>query len=76
MILSLSFCLVSFYSTHLNCLFFINLLISVGEDEEVSIKEVTDAIVKAVGFQGEYTVCLFLPLFYLFIYLNLNDIKP
>ena len=28
----------------------------VGEDEEVSIKEVTDAIVKAVGFQGEYTV--------------------
>jgi len=30
-------------------------ILSVGEDEEVSIKEVTDAIVKAVGFQGEYT---------------------
>ena len=31
----------------------------VGEDEEVSIKEVADAIVKAVGFEGEYTVtCL------------------
>ena len=28
----------------------------VGEDEEVSIKEVADAIVKAVGFEGEYTV--------------------
>ncbi|KAF8830266.1 hypothetical protein HHX47_DHR2000716 [Lentinula edodes] len=27
----------------------------VGEDEEVSIKEVADAIVKAVGFQGSYT---------------------
>ncbi|KAH7871369.1 uncharacterized protein C8R40DRAFT_1054751 [Lentinula edodes] len=26
-----------------------------GEDEEVSIKEVADAIVKAVGFQGSYT---------------------
>jgi len=30
-------------------------ILSVGEDEEVSIKEVTDAIVKAVGFEGEYT---------------------
>jgi GDP-L-fucose synthase len=29
---------------------------SVGENEEVSIKEVTDAIVKAVGFQGKYSV--------------------
>ena len=28
----------------------------VGEDEEVSIKEVADAIVKAMGFEGEYTV--------------------
>jgi hypothetical protein len=28
----------------------------VGEDEEVSIKEVADAIVKAVGFEGNYTV--------------------
>ena len=27
----------------------------VGEDEEVSIKEVADAIVKAVGFEGEYS---------------------
>jgi GDP-L-fucose synthase len=32
----------------------------VGEDEEVSIKQVTDAIVAAVGFEGEYRVCLFL----------------
>ena len=30
--------------------------ILVGEDEEVSIKEVADAIVKAVGFEGNYTV--------------------
>ncbi|KAG8906979.1 hypothetical protein FRB99_005621 [Tulasnella sp. 403] len=30
------------------------LILSVGEDEEVSIKAVADAIVKAVGFQGEY----------------------
>lgn len=29
----------------------------VGEDEEVSIKDVADAIVKAVGFKGDYTVC-------------------
>ena len=28
----------------------------VGEDEEVSIKVVADAIVKAVGFKGDYTV--------------------
>lgn len=27
----------------------------VGEDEEVSIKEVTDAIVKALKFEGEYS---------------------
>ena len=30
------------------------LILSVGEDEEVSIKEVADAVVKAVGFQGDY----------------------
>jgi len=30
-------------------------ILSVGEDEEVSIKAVADAIVKAVGFTGEYT---------------------
>lgn len=29
--------------------------ILVGEDEEVSIKEVTDAIVKAMKFEGEYS---------------------
>jgi GDP-L-fucose synthase len=29
---------------------------AVGEDEEVSIKEVADAIVNAVGFQGKYSV--------------------
>lgn len=28
----------------------------VGENEEISIKEVADAIVKAIGFEGEYTV--------------------
>ena len=46
--------------THLSSLifliFYLPSSVSVGEDEEVSIKEVTDAIVKAVGFQGEYTV--------------------
>ncbi|KAJ7201051.1 hypothetical protein GGX14DRAFT_465578 [Mycena pura] len=31
------------------------LILSVGEDEEVSIKEVADAIVKAVGFEGHYS---------------------
>jgi GDP-L-fucose synthase len=30
--------------------------LAVGEDEEVSIKEVADAIVKAVGFEGNYSV--------------------
>ncbi len=28
---------------------------TVGEDEEVSIKQVADAIVKALKFKGEYT---------------------
>lgn len=31
------------------------LILSVGENEEVSIKDVADAIVKAVGFEGEYS---------------------
>lgn len=31
-------------------------ILSVGEDEEVSIKSVADKIVKTVGFQGEYKV--------------------
>ncbi|KAI0926499.1 GDP-L-fucose synthase [Taiwanofungus camphoratus] len=31
------------------------LILSVGEDEEVSIKEVADAIVKAMDFKGEYS---------------------
>jgi hypothetical protein len=30
----------------------------VGEDEEVSIKQVTDAVVDAVGFEGEYNVSI------------------
>jgi GDP-L-fucose synthase len=33
-----------------------SVFLAVGEDEEVSIKEVADAIVKAVGFKGEYIV--------------------
>jgi GDP-L-fucose synthase len=32
------------------------IILSVGEDEEISIKQVADSIVKAVGFQGEYSV--------------------
>jgi hypothetical protein len=31
---------------------------AVGEDEEISIKEVADAVVAAVGFEGEYGVSL------------------
>jgi len=31
---------------------------AVGEDEEFSIKEVADAVVAAVGFEGEYGVSL------------------
>jgi GDP-L-fucose synthase len=31
---------------------------AVGEDEEVSIKEVADAVVAAVGFEGEYNVSI------------------
>jgi len=31
------------------------IILSVGEEEEVSIKTVADAIVKAVGFEGKYT---------------------
>ncbi|KAL1745975.1 hypothetical protein HDZ31DRAFT_81568 [Schizophyllum fasciatum] len=30
-------------------------IFSVGEEEEVSIKDVADAIVKAIGFEGSYT---------------------
>ncbi|GLB39755.1 putative GDP-mannose 4,6 dehydratase [Lyophyllum shimeji] len=30
-------------------------ILSVGEEEEVSIKQVADAIVKAVGFEGDYS---------------------
>jgi hypothetical protein len=30
--------------------------VAVGEDEEVSIKQVADAIVKAVGYEGDYKV--------------------
>jgi nucleoside-diphosphate-sugar epimerase len=33
-------------------------ILSVGEDEEVSIKQVADAIVKAVGYDGEYSASL------------------
>jgi len=32
----------------------------VAEDEEVSIKELADAIVKSIDFKGEYTVCPFI----------------
>ena len=32
--------------------------LAVGEDEEVSIREVTDAVVAAVGFTGEYNVSI------------------
>lgn len=31
------------------------IILSVGEDEEVSIKQVSDAIVEALEFEGEYT---------------------
>ncbi|KAJ7792641.1 hypothetical protein B0H14DRAFT_2930027 [Mycena olivaceomarginata] len=31
------------------------IILSVGEEEEVSIKEIADAIVKAVGFEGHYS---------------------
>ncbi|KAJ7253022.1 hypothetical protein B0H12DRAFT_1117094 [Mycena haematopus] len=31
------------------------IILSVGEDEEISIKDLTDAIVKAVGFDGHYS---------------------
>ena len=34
---------------------------TVGENEEVSIKQVADAIVAAVGFDGEYKVRLPFP---------------
>jgi nucleoside-diphosphate-sugar epimerase len=33
-----------------------SLILSVGEDEEISIKQVNDAIVKALDFTGDYTV--------------------
>lgn len=34
------------------------LILSVSEEEEVSIKQVADAIVKAMEFTGEYKVLL------------------
>lgn len=40
-----------------------------GEKEEVSIKQVADAIVKAVGFTGEYSVRYSLALGTLFVFL-------
>jgi hypothetical protein len=35
------------------------IILSTGESEEVSIKEVADAIVKAMEFNGDYQVCVF-----------------
>jgi len=35
------------------------IILSTGESEEVSIKEVADAIVKAMDFKGDYQVCLY-----------------
>lgn len=34
---------------------------TVGEKDEISIKQVADSIVKAVGFEGDYSVRLRLP---------------
>lgn len=34
-------------------------ILSTGEEEEVSIKQVADAIVKAMDFQGDYQVKIF-----------------
>ena len=31
---------------------------AVGEKDEVSIKDVADAIVKALKFEGDYSVCI------------------
>jgi hypothetical protein len=36
--------------------------LAVGENDEISIKQVADAIVKAVGFEGEYSVRTIPPL--------------
>lgn len=33
------------------------IILSPAENEEISIKQVADAIVKAVGFEGDYKVC-------------------
>ncbi|SCZ97581.1 BZ3500_MvSof-1268-A1-R1_Chr4-3g07266 [Microbotryum saponariae] len=33
-----------------------SIILSVGEKDEISIKQVADAIVKAVGFEGEYSI--------------------
>jgi len=44
----------------------INQTILVSEDEEVSIKDLADTIVKSVGFKGEYTVRLFILLYALY----------
>lgn len=38
------------------------IILSVGEKDEVSIKQVADAIVKAVGFEGDYSVSTMLSL--------------
>ena len=53
---SLSFCLVSRGAHSYLCKLQVFSLSTVGEDEEVSIKEVADAVVKAVGFEGDYSV--------------------
>lgn len=51
-----SFSLVSQPVTHCQSAHADFIEILVGEKEEVSIKQVADAIVKAVGFTGEYSV--------------------
>lgn len=38
------------------------IILSVGEKDEVSIKQVADAIVKAVDFEGDYSVSTMLSL--------------
>lgn len=34
------------------------IILSTGESEEVSIKQIADAIVKAMDFKGDYQVCV------------------
>lgn len=54
-LVSLAFTLTNLSINLLHSFVIASICVLVGEDEEVSIKQVADSIVKAIGFAGEYS---------------------